>query len=172
MELVMRAAAALTPEPRIRFAALMHDLGKGRTPRSQWPRHIGHEESGAKLVGDVCARLRVPAEFRELAVLAARWHGLVHRAEELRPRTVLDLLGHCDAFRRPERFRELLIACEADHRGRGGGFGDRPYPQAARLRGAQERAAAVALDATDREGLTGEQIGERLRRRRLAALKA
>jgi tRNA nucleotidyltransferase (CCA-adding enzyme) len=96
----------------------------------------------------------------------------VHRAEELRPRTVLDLLGHCDAFRRPERFRELLIACEADHRGRGGGFGDRPYPQAARLRGAQERAAAVALDATDREGLTGEQIGERLRRRRLAALKA
>lgn len=172
MELVMRAAAALTPEPRIRFAALMHDLGKGRTPRSQWPRHIGHEESGAKLVGDVCARLRVPAEFRELAVLAARWHGLVHRAEELRPRTVLDLLGHCDAFRRPERFRELLIACEADHRGRGGGFGDRPYPQAARLRGAQERAAAVALDATDREGLTGEQIGERLRRRRLAALEA
>jgi tRNA nucleotidyltransferase (CCA-adding enzyme) len=172
MELVMRAAAALTPEPRIRFAALMHDLGKGRTPRSQWPRHIGHEESGAKLVGDVCARLRVPAEFRELAVLAARWHGLVHRAEELRPRTVLDLLGHCDAFRRPERFRELLIACEADHRGRGGGFGDRPYPQAARLRGAQERAAAVALDATDREGLTGEQIGERLRRRRIAALKA
>ncbi|HET8692529.1 MAG TPA: multifunctional CCA addition/repair protein [Steroidobacteraceae bacterium] len=172
MELVMAAAATLTPEPRIRFAALMHDLGKGRTPRSQWPRHIGHEESGALLAADVCARLRVPAEFRELAVLAARWHGLVHRAEELRPRTILDLLGRCDAFRRPERFRELLVACEADHRGRGGGLGDRPYPQAALLQKALERAAAVALSEAEREGLPGEKIGELLKRRRLAALKS
>lgn len=172
MELVMRAAAALTPEPRVRFAALMHDLGKGRTPRSQWPRHIGHEESGARLAAEVAARLRVPTDYRDLAVLAARWHGLVHRAEELRPRTVLELLEHCDAFRRPERFRELLVACEADHRGRGGGLGDRPYPQAERLRDAQARAAAVALTDADRDGLSGEKIGELLRRRRLAALKA
>lgn len=172
MELVMRAAAALTPEPRVRFAALMHDLGKGRTPRSQWPRHIGHEESGARLAAEVAARLRVPTDYRDLAVLAARWHGLVHRAEELRPRTVLELLEHCDAFRRPERFRELLVACEADHRGRGGGLGDRPYLQAERLRDAQARAAAVALTDADRDGLSGEKIGELLRRRRLAALKA
>jgi tRNA nucleotidyltransferase (CCA-adding enzyme) len=172
MELVMGAVARLSPEPRIRFAALMHDLGKGRTPRSQWPRHIGHEESGARLAGEVCARLRTPSDFRDLAVLAARWHGLVHRAAELRPRTVLELLENCDAFRRPERFRELLVACEADHRGRGGGFGDRPYPQAALLRAAQERAAAVALTEAEREGLTGEKIGELFRRRRLAALKA
>src|SRR5262245_7313479 len=99
MELVMQAAALLTPDPRIRFAALMHDLGKGRTPRSQWPRHIGHEESGARLVVELAARLRVPTDYRELAVLAARWHGLVHRAEELRPRTVLELLENSDAFR-------------------------------------------------------------------------
>jgi tRNA nucleotidyltransferase (CCA-adding enzyme) len=172
MELVMQAAAALTPEPRIRFAALMHDLGKGRTPRSQWPRHIGHEESGARLAAELAARLRVPTDYRELAVLAARWHGLVHRAGELRPRTILELLERCDAFRRPERFRELLLACEADHRGRGGGLGDAPYPQAGRLRDAQERASAVALSDADREGLAGEKIGELLRRRRLAALKA
>ncbi|MGH8204742.1 MAG: multifunctional CCA addition/repair protein [Burkholderiales bacterium] len=171
MELVLQAAAALTPEPRIRFAALMHDLGKGRTPRSQWPRHIGHEESGARLAGEVAARLRVPADYRDLAVLAARWHGLAHRAAELRPRTILELLESCDAFRRPQRFRELLVAFEADYRGRGG-FRDRPYPQAALLRNAQEKAMGVALTDADREGLTGEKIGELLRRRRLAALKA
>lgn len=172
MELVIQAAARLTPEVRIRFAALMHDLGKGRTPRSRWPRHVGHEESGARLVEALAARLRVPADCRDLAVLAARWHGLVHRAEELRPRTVLELLERCDAFRRPERFRELLVACEADHRGRGGGLGEHPYPQAGLLRDAQARAAGVALADAEREGLSGEKIGELLRRRRLAALKA
>jgi tRNA nucleotidyltransferase (CCA-adding enzyme) len=171
MELVLQAAADLTAEPRIRFAALMHDLGKGRTPRSRWPRHIGHEESGARLVEGVSERLRVPTDYRELAVLAARWHGLAHRALELRPRTVLELLEACDAFRRPERFRELLVACEADHRGRGG-FRERPYPQGALLREAQAKAMAVALNDADRAGLTGEKIGELLRRRRLGALKA
>jgi tRNA nucleotidyltransferase (CCA-adding enzyme) len=171
MELVLQVAAELSPEPRIRFAALLHDLGKGRTPRSQWPRHIGHEATGAKLAAGVCERLRVPAEYRDLAVLAARWHVLAHRALELRPRTILELLESCDAFRRPERFRELLVACEADHRGRGG-LRDRPYPQADILRAAQDRAAAVSLTAAEREGLTGEKIGELLRRRRLAALKA
>jgi tRNA nucleotidyltransferase (CCA-adding enzyme) len=171
MELVMQAAAALTPEPRVRFAALMHDLGKGRTPRSQWPRHIGHEESGARLAAAVAERLRVPADYRELAVLAARWHGLAHRALELRARTVLQLLESCDAFRRPERFRELLVAFEADYRGRGG-LGGRPYPQAERLLRAQESASSVALSESERAGLPGEKIGELLRRRRLAALKS
>jgi tRNA nucleotidyltransferase (CCA-adding enzyme) len=170
MELVLQAAADLTPESRVRFAALMHDLGKGRTPRSSWPRHIGHEERGVMLVREVAARLRVPNDYRELAELAARWHGLAHRAEELRPRTVLNLLESCDAFRRPERFRELLLACEADHRGRGG-FRLRPYPQAGLLQRALAQAAAVTLSAADREGLSGEQIGELLRRRRLAALR-
>jgi len=172
MELVIQAAARLTPEVRIRFAALMHDLGKGRTPRSRWPRHVGHEESGARLVEALATRLRVPADCRDLAMLAARWHGLVHRAQELRPRTILELLERCDAFRRPERFRELLVACEADHRGRGGGLGEHPYPQAELLRDSQARAAGVALAESEREGLSGEKIGELLRRRRLAALKA
>jgi tRNA nucleotidyltransferase (CCA-adding enzyme) len=171
MELVLQAAADLTPEPRIRFAALMHDLGKGTTPRSVWPRHIGHEERGIPLVRAVAERLRVPVDYRELAELASLWHGLAHRADELRPRTILKLLESCDAFRRPQRFRELLIACEADYRGRGG-LRHRPYPQADRLLLAQEAALAVTLTAADREGLAGEEIGERLRRRRLEALRA
>ena len=120
IELVLQAAAGLTPEPRIRFAALMHDLGKGTTPRSVLPRHIGHEQRGVPLVRAIAERLRVPADYRELAVLASLWHGHVHRAVELRPRTILKMLEGCDAFRRPERFRELLVACEADYRGRGG----------------------------------------------------
>jgi tRNA nucleotidyltransferase (CCA-adding enzyme) len=170
IELVLQAAADLSPEPRIRFAALMHDLGKGRTPRSKWPSHIGHEETGARLVQELSARLRVPVDYRELAVLAARWHGIAHRAEELRPRTILDLLESCDAFRRPERFRELLLTFEADSRGRGG-LRQRPYPQAAILRDAKEKAAAVTLSDEDRAGLPGEKIGELLHRRRLAAIR-
>ena len=171
IELVLQAAAGLTPERRIRFAALMHDLGKGTTPRSVLPRHIGHEERGIPLVRAIAGRLRVPADYRELAELASLWHGHAHRAKELRPRTILKMLEGCDAFRRPQRFRDLLVACEADYRGRGG-LAHRPYPQADLLRRAHEQALAVVLTAEEREGLAGEEIGERLRRRRLEALKA
>jgi len=171
MELVLQAAADLTPEPRIRFAALMHDLGKGTTPRSLWPRHIGHEERGIPLVRGVALRLRVPSDYRELAELASLWHGLAHRAAELRPRTVLKMLEACDGFRRPQRFRDLLVACEADYRGRGGQR-QRPYPQADKLRRAHGAALAAALSPEEREGLAGEEIGEKLRRRRLEALRA
>ena len=170
MELVLQAAADLTPESRIRFAALMHDLGKGRTPRSQWPTHRGHEERGVALIRELAARLRVPGDHRELAELAARWHGLAHRAMELRPRTLLELLESCDAIRRPDRFRELLLAFEADYRGRGGWRG-RPYPQAERLAQALTVALGTTLDEADRDGLRGEQIGVLLHRRRLAALR-
>ena len=113
----------------------------------------------------------MPTDYRELAELASRWHALAHRAEELRPRTVLQLLEACDAMRRPERFRELLLAFEADYRGRGG-WRSRPYPQADLLRRAQETALATTLTDRDREGLSGEEIGMLLRRRRLAALRA
>ena len=170
MELVLQAAADLTPEPRIRFAALMHDLGKGRTPRSQWPTHRGHEERGVALLRELATRLRVPGDYRDLAELTARWHGLAHRAMELRPRTLLELLEACDATRRPDRFRELLLAFEADYRGRGG-WRQRPYPQAERLSRALAVTLETTLDDADRAGLPGEQIGVLLRRRRLAALR-
>ncbi len=171
MLLVMQAAAKLTDNPRVRFAALMHDLGKGTTPPRAWPRHIGHEERGERLVRQVAERLRLPNDYRDLAEMTARWHGLVHRAAELRSRTILELMDRCDAFRRPDRFREFLLACEADFRGRTG-FEDRPYPEAALLARALEAALGVSLGADERQGLAGEQIGEALRRKRLEAIEA
>ncbi|MCU0977178.1 MAG: multifunctional CCA addition/repair protein [Steroidobacteraceae bacterium] len=169
MLLVMRQAARLSDSPRVRFAALMHDLGKGTTPPSLWPRHIGHEERGATLVRKLSDRLRVPTDYRHLAELTARWHGLVHRALELRAATILDLLESCDALRRPDRFREFLLACEADFRGRPG-WEQRSYPEGELLRAALAAALGAALDPEERRGLDGAGIGEALRRRRIAAI--
>jgi tRNA nucleotidyltransferase (CCA-adding enzyme) len=168
--MVLRQAARLAPSPRVRFAALTHDLGKGETPAERWPRHHGHEERSVRLVEGLADRLRVPNDFRELAVAVARWHGLCHRALELRPSTLLELLEHLDAFRRPERFAEFLVACEADIRGRAG-LEERPYPQAEHLREARRLAAAVVLAPEERQGLAGPEIGRRVRERRVAALR-
>ncbi len=123
------------------------------------------------LIEALSARLKVPNTHRELAVLTARHHTLVHRAAELKPATVLTLLENCDAFRRPERFEELLLACEADARGRTGREHE-AYPQADYLRATLAAASTVALTAADREGLTGAAIGEAVRERRLEAVSA
>lgn len=170
VQLVLQAAAQLSPLPRVRFAALVHDLGKGTTPRAEWPKHLGHEQRGVALIEVLAARLRVPNDFRELAVAVARDHANCHRALELRPGTVLDLLERCDALRRPERFAEFLLACEADARGRTG-FEHRPYPQGEFLRAAHAAIAGTSLSAAERDGLDGPAIGARLRAARLAALQ-
>jgi tRNA nucleotidyltransferase (CCA-adding enzyme) len=171
MLLCLDAAAAMGSHARVRFAVLLHDLGKGTTPAAEWPRHIAHEARGVPLVRAVCDRWRVPTDHRELAELACREHLRVHRALELRPDTTLDLLESCDAFRRRERFAELLEACEADHRGRLGRESE-PYPQRERLTAALAAAAAVQLAPEERTGLSGPAIGTALRRRRVAALAA
>jgi tRNA nucleotidyltransferase (CCA-adding enzyme) len=169
--LALACAARSRASTAVRFAVLMHDLGKARTPRERWPKHHGHEEAGVSLVEAVADRLRVPGTHRELAILAAREHTLVHRALELRPETVLKLLQECDAFRRPERFAELLAACEADARGRSGRE-SQPYPQAAYLEAARAAAAAVTIPEAERRGLKGPAIGAEMKRRRLAAVSA
>jgi tRNA nucleotidyltransferase (CCA-adding enzyme) len=149
----------------------MHDLGKALSPREKWPSHHGHEEAGVPLIEELCNRLRVPNGFRELAVLTARHHASVHRAGELRPGTLLKLLETVDAFRRPDRFRELLLACESDARGRTG-LEDQPYPQADYLQRARDAAAAATLTDEERQSLKGPFLGERLREKRLAAVTA
>ncbi len=142
--LVVDWAARQSYSLAVRFAALTHDLGKGATPPELWPRHVGHEAKSAELVRALSERSRVPADCRDLAVAVAREHGIVHRALELRPGTVVELLERVDAFRRPQRFEEFLQACECDFRGRPG-YESRPFPAAGHLRQALQ--AALGIDA-------------------------
>jgi len=168
--LALQVAASRGASQAVRFAVLVHDLGKALTPRAEWPRHHAHETLGLPAIEALCARLRVPQEHRELGLLASRFHTHVHRGLELRTSTLLELLEHGDAFRRPTRFAEFLEACECDARGRLG-FAEKPYPQRARVEQAFEIARATSLTESEREGLDGAAIGERLRSKRLAALK-
>lgn len=169
--MALQCAVRLGASTPVRFAVLMHDLGKASTPRNLWPSHRGHEEAGVALIEALAARLRVPNEHTELAVLTARHHGLVHRALELKAATLLTLLEKTDAFRRAQRFTQLLLACEADARGRTG-LEERAYPQADFLRRAQAAAAAVTLLEEERLGLAGPVIKKTLREKRLLALTA
>ncbi|HET8609491.1 MAG TPA: multifunctional CCA addition/repair protein [Burkholderiales bacterium] len=169
--MVIDYAAAQGFALEVRFAALTHDLGKGVTPHEQWPRHIGHEQKSVELVRQLCERIRVPADCRDLALLAARDHGNVHRALELRHATLLDLLERSDALRRPQRFEQLLQACEADYRGRTG-FEQRPYPQAERLRAALAAIAAVDAGAIAHTCDDPAKIPVKIREARLAAIRA
>ncbi len=169
--LSLRQAVRLGGGVAARFAVLMHDLGKGRTPADKLPAHHGHEDAGVALVEAFAARLRVPNHLRELAVITSRYHTHVHRALELRADTMLRTLEACDALRRPERFADFLLACEADARGRTG-LEERAYPQREFFARAREAAAAVNLSPEERAGLSGEQIGRELRQRRIAAIGA
>ncbi len=143
---VLDVAAERGYDLAVRYAALLHDVGKGLTPRSRWPDHCGHEIAGVEAVRAVSQRLRVPVECRELALTVTRWHGLAHQADRLDAEGLLDLIERCDAFRRPERLQGFLQACEADYRGRPG-WETRPFPQAERLYRAFEAARGVAAGA-------------------------
>jgi len=171
--MVLDQCARLEAPLAVRWAALMHDLGKGSTPGDVLPRHIGHETRSSRLAHKVAERLRVPGDCKELAEVVAREHGNIHRSGELNAAAVMRLLTRCDAIRQPERFARVLQACEADARGRLG-FQDRDYPQAQRLAQALQAALGVSTaeiaSAAAREGLQGPQIGERIEAARVAAV--
>ncbi|CAK0746043.1 fused CCA tRNA nucleotidyltransferase/phosphohydrolase [Gammaproteobacteria bacterium] len=169
--LVLRQAARLSPEPVVRFAALTHDLGKAVTPPEEWPKHHGHEQRGVKQVESLCNRYKAPREYRDLAVLVARWHSHCHRATELRSATLCDTLLALDGLRRRERFEQFLIACEADARGRLGKE-DEPYPEANLFREALIAIAAISTAPLRDAGLNGEAFAAALRERRVAAIRA
>ena len=173
--MVLQEAARLDAPLAVRFACLCHDLGKGSTPPAEWPRHIAHESRGAMLAAQMSERWKVPADCRELAVLTAREHGNVHRSGTLDAATTVRLLGRCDAWRRPERFAALLLACECDARGRLG-LETKPYPQRDRLTTALALARAVdttALTAAAAaQGLAGPAIGQLIATARVRALAA
>lgn len=163
--------SALHKQPlTVRWACLLHDLGKGLTPEEQWPRHIAHEHTGLKLIKAVNERFKVPKDCQELALLVGQYHTHGHRALELKASTLLELLQSFDIYRRPQRFEEFIAACEMDARGRKG-LEQRSYPQADYLRGAAQAARAVAVQPLLEQGFKGPVLGEALKRERLKALK-
>lgn len=173
--MVLDMSARLEAPLPVRFACLTHDLGKGTTPEDVLPRHIGHELRSAKLLKGVCERLRVPVECRELADLVAMEHGNIHRSGELNAAALVRLLERCDAFRRPARFGQALLACECDARGRGGKQED-AYPQRERLLRALQAAQGVATQTIAEEAqarnITGPRVGEMIHKARIAAVAA
>jgi tRNA nucleotidyltransferase (CCA-adding enzyme) len=170
---VIDIAARLQAPLPVRYACLLHDLGKGSTPEADWPRHLGHEQRSAKLARAVGERLRAPADCRELADVVAREHGNIHRSGDLAPAAVLRLLERCDALRRPERFAQALLACECDARGRLGREDD-AYPPRERLARALAIVQAVdttaAADDAAARGLKGPAVGAAIQHAREQAL--
>jgi tRNA nucleotidyltransferase (CCA-adding enzyme) len=169
--MVVDMAARLSADPAVRFAALTHDLGKGTTPTEILPSHKEHEQRSVELIEDVCARLKAPRRYCELARVVARYHGLAHKVDELRPGTILEMLEGADAIRRPERFEQMITSCEADFRGRAG-YEERHYPQGQRLR--RLLAAVRAVDAGAIAGGEDDpaKIPQRIREARIAAIRA
>ncbi|WP_339454276.1 multifunctional CCA addition/repair protein [Pseudomonas sp. EA_5y_Pfl2_R50] len=164
--------SALHKQPlTVRWACLLHDLGKGLTPEEEWPRHIAHERTGLKLIKAVNERFKAPKDCQELALLVGKFHTHGHRALELKASTLLELLQSFDVYRRPQRFEEFIAACEMDARGRKG-LEQRSYPQADYLRAAANAARAVAVQPLLEKGFKGPELGEALKRERLKALKA
>lgn len=169
--MALKLAASLSRSEPVRFAVLTHDLGKATTPKELLPKHHGHEQRSEELLEALCARLRVPNRFRDLALLVARHHGTVHKAAEVKPQTVLRVIMAADGLRQPERFDEMLLACEADARGRKG-FEHRAYPQADRMRAALRAARSVdAAQVKAESGLDGAALGQALHDERLRAVK-
>ncbi|MDH4607713.1 multifunctional CCA addition/repair protein [Pseudomonas sp. BN102] len=168
---VLRQCAEHDQPLTVRWASLLHDLGKGLTPEEEWPQHIAHEKRGLKLIKAVNERCKAPRDCQELALLVGEYHTHAHRALELRASTLLELLQSFDVYRRPQRFEEFVAASEMDARGRTG-LERREYPQAAYLLGAAAAARAVAVQPLLEKGLKGAELGEALKGERLKALKA
>ena len=169
--MVLEQSVRLSPEPVVRFAALVHDLGKGTTPKEEWPKHVEHEARGVPLVETLCKRLKVPRQYSALALLVTEFHLNYHRIEELKPSTVVDLLSRLDAFRRPERFEHFLLACEADSRGRPG-YENMPDDKTQLFRRYFDAANEVSPREIVAQGYKGADIAEQLRLSRITAVRA
>lgn len=168
--MVLTQAAKLSNDPKVRFAALVHDLGKGTTEKSKWPKHIAHETRGVPLVKNLCDRYKIPNDYRELALIVTEYHLHYHRAEELKDSTFLKTLESIDAFRRPERFELFLLACEADSRGRTG-FEDDDFSQPGIYRKVFNAANNINAKELVQQGLKGKEIKQELHNQRIQAIK-
>jgi tRNA nucleotidyltransferase (CCA-adding enzyme) len=172
--MVMDMSARLSAPLTVRLACLFHDLGKATTPTALLPRHLGHEERSAKILKTICERLRLPVECKELADVVAREHGNIHRSGDATPAALVRLLERCDAFRKPQRFADVLLACECDARGRLG-HSESAYPQRpkllAALSAAQSVVTSVIADQALATGASGKKIGELIHLARIEAVR-
>ncbi|ASG04468.1 multifunctional CCA addition/repair protein [Vibrio anguillarum] len=164
-------AAKLSSSIAVRFAAQVHDLGKGVTPKSEWPSHKMHCHTGVNIIKALCERVRIPNECKELALLVCEQHSNIHRAAELKPSTKLKILDKLDAWRKPERLLDVLLCCQADHAGRLG-CEETPYPQRDIFLKAYQAALSVDVQQVISDGFQGKAIKEELDKRRIAAISA
>lgn len=167
--MVAEQAAKLSDSIDLRFAAQVHDLGKGVTPPAEWPSHKLHCHTGLKLIKALCERVKAPNECKELALLVCEQHSNIHRAAELKPATKLKILNKLDAWRKPQRFEQVLLCCQADHAGRLG-LENRPYPQKALFEQAYQAAMEIDVQQVIQDGFQGKAIREELDRRRIQAI--
>ncbi|WP_278183266.1 multifunctional CCA addition/repair protein [Vibrio misgurnus] len=167
--MVAKQAARLSDSLAVRFAAQVHDLGKGVTPPAEWPSHKLHGHTGLKIIESLCERIRIPNEFRDLALAVCAQHSNIHRADELKPATKLKVLGLLDVWRKPERLEQVLLCCEADHCGRLG-LETEPYPQRDIFQRAYQAALSVEVQAVIAAGFQGKHIKQELDKRRVAAI--
>nr|WP_275663957.1 multifunctional CCA addition/repair protein [Vibrio harveyi] len=168
--MVAEQAAKLSDSLPVRFAAQVHDLGKGITPEKEWPSHKMHCHTGLKLIKKLCDRVRVPNEFRDLALMVCEQHSNIHRAAELKPQTVIKILNKFDVWRKSERLQDILICCQADHAGRKG-LELQPYPQAELFMQAYKAAASVDVQAIIKDGFQGPAIRDEQEKRRVEAVR-
>ncbi|MCK4865311.1 MAG: multifunctional CCA addition/repair protein [Gammaproteobacteria bacterium] len=168
--MVLTQAAKLSSNPKVRFAALVHDLGKGTTAKSKWPKHIAHESRGVPLVNALCNRYKIPNDYRELALIVTEYHLHYHRAKELKNSTFLKTLEAIDAFRRPDRFELFLLACEADSRGRTG-YENNSFEQPEIYRKVFNAAKSLNAKKLVAQGLKGKEIKDELAKQRIIAIK-
>lgn len=168
--LSLRMAAQLSSDTRVRFASLVHDLGKAKTPADILPRHIGHEMRSLPLIRQLCKRIAVPNEHRDLALIAAEYHTHCHKSGELNASTVFRVLKACGAFHDEHKLERFLLVCEADARGRTG-WETKPYPQTSRFRAALHAAQDVRATQLQAEGFEGAALGAELEKRQVAAIE-
>ena len=167
--MVLGAVVAMSDDPMIRFAATMHDLGKARTPMSAWPGHHGHEELGLVVIDSLCQRLRIPADYRKFALMVSKFHLKIHRLDELRPHTIVDIFDQTDAFRRRQLFDKLLVVCEADARGKGQ---KTEYTPAKHWRYLLDECAKIGAQSLIAQGYQGEAIKLGLHQHRVVCVES